>query len=201
MKNKIIKIIFPILLSIILGAVSGKIVSKIYAEKTTDTLNSVALYIIEEGTYNDESNLRLTGNTIDYAYYKEDDKYKKIIGITQDEENVAKIINTYNIDGEVSKYLLTNKEIASKITTYDILLKTATSEDEIKQMSIFDSLDAEQKDYQIDNLITLINKEVGSNLLKRGIKTENANNGDNHTNFDKFSKSWVENRNSKNKTN
>lgn len=75
------------------------------------------------------------------------------------------------------------------------------SEDEIKQMSIFDSLDAEQKDYQIDNLITLINKEVGSNLLKRGIKTENANNGDNHTNFDKFSKSWVENRNSKNKTN
>ena len=51
------------------------------------------------------------------------------------------------------------------------------SEDEIKQMSIFDSLDAEQKDYQIDNLITLINKEVGSNLLKRGIKTENANNG------------------------
>ena len=101
MKNKIIKIIFPILLSIILGALSGKIVSKIYAEKTTDTLNSVALYIIEEGTYNDESNLRLTGNTIDYAYYKEDDKYKKIIGITQDEENVAKIINTYNIDGEV----------------------------------------------------------------------------------------------------
>lgn len=75
------------------------------------------------------------------------------------------------------------------------------SEDEIKQMSIFDSLDAEQKDYQIDNLITLINKEVGSNLLKRGIKTENANNGDNHKNFDKFSKSWVENRNSKNKTN
>ena len=75
------------------------------------------------------------------------------------------------------------------------------SEDEIKQMSIFDSLDAEQKDYQIDNLITLINKEVGSNLLKRGIKTENANNRDNHTNFDKFSKSWVENRNSKNKTN
>ena len=68
-------------------------------------------------------------------------------------------------------------------------------------MSIFDSLDAEQKDYQIDNLITLINKEVGSNLLKRGIKTENANNGDNHKNFDKFSKSWVENRNSKNKTN
>ena len=134
MKNKIIKIIFPILLSIILGALSGKIVSKIYAEKTTDTLNSVALYIIEEGTYNDESNLRLTGNTIDYAYYKEDDKYKKIIGITQDEENVAKIINTYNIDGEVSKYLLTNKEIASKITTYDILLKTATSEDEIKQI-------------------------------------------------------------------
>ena len=70
----------------------------------------------------------------DYAYYKEDDKYKKIIGITQDEENVAKIINTYNIDGEVSKYLLTNKEIASKITTYDILLKTATSKDEIKQI-------------------------------------------------------------------
>lgn len=134
MKNKIIKIIFPILLSIILGAISGNIVSKIYAEKTTDTLNSVALYIIEEGTYDSENNLRLTGQTVDYAYYKEDNKYKKIIGITQDKENVAKIINTYNIDGVVSKYLLTNKEIASKITTYDILLKATTSEDEIKQI-------------------------------------------------------------------
>lgn len=134
MKSKIIKIILPILLSIILGALSGNIVSKIYAEKTTNTLTSSILYIIEEGEYDNENNLKLTGKTIDYAYYKENNKYKKIIGITQDEENVAKIIDTYNIDGVVSKYLLTNKDISSKITTYDILLKASNTEAEIKQI-------------------------------------------------------------------
>ena len=65
--------------------------------------------------------------------------------------------------------------------------KVIESHDEIKQLSIFDDLEDEQKEVQIDNLIKLINTEVGSLALKRGIKEEeNLNN----VRTDKFDKSW-----------
>lgn len=66
--------------------------------------------------------------------------------------------------------------------------KVIESKDEIKQISIFDSLDEEQKRYEIDHLIHDINTEVGVNVLKRGLKVESEKIND--KNFEKFSKSW-----------
>lgn len=66
--------------------------------------------------------------------------------------------------------------------------KVIESKDEIKQISIFDSLDEEQKRYEIDHLIHDINTEVGVNVLKRGLKVESEKTND--KNFEKFSKSW-----------
>ena len=52
-------------------------------------------------------------------------------------------------------------------------------------MSIFDSLDNEQKDVEINNLINSLNKEFGTTAIKRGIKEESKN-----VNLGKFDKSW-----------
>ena len=70
--------------------------------------------------------------------------------------------------------------------------KVIESKDEIKQLSIFDSLDEEQKDVEIDNLIKNINLEVGGLALKRGIKEVIS-----EKKFinDKYDKSWKENKN------
>ena len=70
--------------------------------------------------------------------------------------------------------------------------KVIESKDEIKQLSIFDSLDEEQKDVEIDNLIKNINFEVGGLALKRGIKEVIP-----EKKFinDKYDKSWKENKN------
>ena len=57
-------------------------------------------------------------------------------------------------------------------------------------MSIFDSLDEEQKDHHINHLIALINQEVGHGALKRGIKEERAQ--DKKVNTEKYDKSWRE---------
>lgn len=57
------------------------------------------------------------------------------------------------------------------------------SKHEIKQLSIFDSLENEQKELDIDKLINLINNEVGDNLLKRGLKENNGN----QNNINKYS--------------
>lgn len=66
--------------------------------------------------------------------------------------------------------------------------KVIESSDEIRQLSIFDSLDEESKNQEIDNLIKNINKEYGNLTLKRGIKEINKTIDTVRT--DKFDKSW-----------
>lgn len=50
---------------------------------------------------------------------------------------------------------------ASKFTKY---------EEEVKQLSLFDNLDQEQKDHNISLLLSSINKTVGTNIIKKGVK-------------------------------
>ena len=64
--------------------------------------------------------------------------------------------------------------------------KVIEAHDEIKQLSIFDALEEEQKEVTIDNLIKIINNEVGSIALKRGIKDDDSLN---NVRTDKFDKS------------
>ena len=66
--------------------------------------------------------------------------------------------------------------------------KVIESSDEIRQLSIFDSLDEESKNQEIDNLIKNINSEYGNLTLKRGFKEINKNIDIVRT--DKFDKSW-----------
>ena len=64
--------------------------------------------------------------------------------------------------------------------------KLIEANDEIKQLSIFDSLDEEQKDHEIDNLIKSINSDLGGLALKRGVSSSEHHN----IRVDKFDKSW-----------
>lgn len=50
---------------------------------------------------------------------------------------------------------------ASKFTKY---------EEEVKQLSLFDNLDQEQKEHNISLLLSSINKTVGTNIIKKGVK-------------------------------
>lgn len=65
--------------------------------------------------------------------------------------------------------------------------KVIESTDEIRQMSIFDSLDEESKNQEIDKLIKNLNLEFGNATLIRGIK-EDLNNK--QLNTEKYDKSW-----------
>lgn len=65
--------------------------------------------------------------------------------------------------------------------------KVIESTDEIRQMSIFDSLDDEQKSFEIDNLINSINKEIGVKTLKKGIKEQKS-----EQRVEKFAKPWLD---------
>lgn len=70
--------------------------------------------------------------------------------------------------------------------------KLIEANDEIKQLSIFDSLDEEQKDHEIDNLIKSINSDIGGLALRRGIT---ASYNSSNVRVDKFDKSWRDKNN------
>lgn len=61
------------------------------------------------------------------------------------------------------------------------------SVDEVKQMSIFDSLDKEEKDHEIATLIKNINAQIGQNSLQKG--TSHKKNDEINTN--RYDKSWL----------
>ena len=53
--------------------------------------------------------------------------------------------------------------------------KLCESKEEIRQLSMFDELDAEQKDYNITMLLDKINKSIGSEVVRKGFKNYNSN--------------------------
>ncbi len=66
------------------------------------------------------------------------------------------LLDLYNVDNGV-------RLISCGASKFSAIKEGAT------QLSIFDSFDKEEKDYQIDKIISNINKTVGSNTLTKGI--------------------------------
>jgi len=70
-----------------------------------------------------------------YIYFKEDNLYKVIIGITKNEKNIEKIKNIY--EGEtliIKEYNLNDKVINDEIIKYDEKLNKETEIEKIKHI-------------------------------------------------------------------
>lgn len=133
-KNKIKKVLIPIFISILCGAICGKVVYHIYDNKIDDVLTSSVVYLIESENYKDYDSMRANNLSNNYVYYEENGIYKTIIGITKKEENLSKIANLYQGDVIINKYFLNDSELDSKIMLYDSVLSSETDNDEIKQL-------------------------------------------------------------------
>lgn len=53
--------------------------------------------------------------------------------------------------------------------------KFVESKNEIKQLSLFDKLDEEEKEYSVNNLLKEINKSIGFEIIKKGVKIDSTN--------------------------
>lgn len=115
-----------------------------------------------------------------YNTFKVTSKSVTLPNPTSDSRRVYKLLESIFDDFYDKSYPLRLIGVAAS--------RVIESKDEVKQMSIFDSLDEEQKSYEIDHLIRDINKEIGVNLLKKGVKMDNEHT--NNKNFEKFSKAW-----------
>ena len=137
MKEKIInqtkKVVIPVFISIICGAICGKIVYNIYDENDTFLTNST-MYLLQAGAYSSYDNMRANTMGNNYVYYEDDGLYKAIIGITSSYDNIEKIKNAYNGEVIVNEYYLNDIELSNKIYELDKELSKEEDSNNIKEI-------------------------------------------------------------------
>lgn len=154
MKEKIInqtkKVVIPVFISILCGAICGKIVYNIYDENNTFLANNT-MYLLQAGAYSSYDNMRANTMGNNYVYYEDDGLYKAIIGITSSYDNIEKIKNAYNGEVIVNEYYLNDIELSNKIYELD---KELSKEEDINNIK------------EIINSMLALYKEENINLTK-----------------------------------
>ena len=136
MIKKLKKVLFPIFLSVICGAICGRLVYSIYDKKLDVAINGKKIYLIQSGAYSTYDNMVANTLLTSYVYYEDDGLYKSIIGITEDYDNIEKIKSTYGDDVIVREYYSRDNELNKKIEVYDEKIKNTNNQDEIKNIII-----------------------------------------------------------------
>ena len=113
------QILLPILFSVLLGSVCGKLVYKIYSDNSKMVLNSQKIYLLESGEYEDYDKMRTNTTGFDYVYYNEKGKYKTIVGITSNKDNINKIKKLYDINTTINEYYLNDTKLSTNMIEYD----------------------------------------------------------------------------------
>ena len=136
MKEKIKKIVTPIFLSVLCGLLCGKLMFSIYEERGSNVLDSNIIYLLEDDSYDDYDSMKASTINSNYVYYEDDGKYKRVVAMTKNIDNIDKIKMVYGDELVIGKYLLNDDEINNKLDEYDIKLQTAGDNDEIKDVII-----------------------------------------------------------------
>ena len=133
--KKIIRGIFlPLVISVIFGFVCGKIVYRIYDEKLESKLTSSRLYLVQNGEYLTYDSMREENSGNNYVYYKDEDGYKTVIGITRDEKNIDKIKNLYSDSVKIEEYYVSNELLNEKQNEYDKILSDTDDLYEVREV-------------------------------------------------------------------
>lgn len=134
MRKKIWGLLSPLVIAILVGYACGKLVYKTYNKNMDDTLKSSKIYLLENGNYDTYEEMREANNQNNYVYYIDDEKYKTVVGITQESSNIDKIKKIYNDDLLVDEYYIPVENIDVKQVEYDKKLNVTDSEHEIKNV-------------------------------------------------------------------
>lgn len=134
MKNIIKGLIFPLGVSVFFGFICGKLVYSIYNDDIENRLGSNKLYLVQNGEYLTYNLMREENNGINYIYYKDEDGYKTIVGITNDINNVEKIKKLYSDNLKVEEYYISSDLFNEKQLEYDLELRNTDDIYEVRDV-------------------------------------------------------------------
>lgn len=133
MRKKLKRMVIPIFLSILCGAICGRLVYGIYDKKLTQDIRGEKIYLIQAGAYSTYDSMVNNTSLNHYIYYEDTDGlYKSIIGLTENYDNIEKIKSTYTEDVIISEYYSKDEELNKKIKEYDQKIKSSASTEEVK---------------------------------------------------------------------
>ena len=151
MKKVIRGILFPLVISIICGFICGKLVYSVYNEDIENRFSSSKLYLIENGNYLTYDNMREENSGNNYVYYKDDDGYKTVVGITKNEDNINKIKSLYSDTVRVEEYYISSDLLNDKQIEYDMMLSNTDDIYEVREV--------------VDNILNLYREEDTIRLI------------------------------------
>ena len=134
MIKKLKRSILPIFLAVICGSVCGKLVCDIYVGSLSHNMDIPMIYLIQAGSYSTYDNMVDNTNVSNYIYYEDDGKYKPIVGLTLDSNNISKIKGVYDGETIVTEYYSDDSALNKKIKEYDEIINNTTDESEIKNI-------------------------------------------------------------------
>ena len=144
--KKIMKGFFiPLVLSMIFGFVCGKLVYSVYGEDVENRLSSSKINLVENGKYLTYDMMREENNGNNYVYYKDDEGYKTVIGITKNEDNINKIKSLYSDNVKIEEYYISSDLVNDKQNEYDLMLSNTDDVYEVKEV--------------VDNILNLYREE------------------------------------------
>lgn len=130
--------IVPIIISILLGGLCGKLVFSQYQMKQEVFNENNTVYFLQQGVYSSEESLnKNTAQLQSKVSVLENGKYYVYIGITKNLENAKKVKKMYEEKGYniYQKELpISNYEFINNLEQYDILLTSAQKEEEIQSV-------------------------------------------------------------------
>lgn len=132
--KKIVRSIFiPIIIAILFGLISGRFVYRTYKDNLYNNLTSSRLYLLENGIYDSVENMREENSANNYIYYKDNDKYKTVIGITNNYNNIDKIKKLYNDNISIEEYYIGSNNLDSRQIEYEKILSSTNDLKEVKE--------------------------------------------------------------------
>lgn len=134
MKDIFKGLVMPLVLSMLFGFVCAKLVYSVYEDDVENKLSSSKIYLLQNGEYLTYDNMREENNGNNYVYYKDDEGYKTVVGITRDEDNIEKIKKLYSDSISVFEYYISNELINDKQNEYDVMLSNTNDLYEVREV-------------------------------------------------------------------
>jgi len=152
MKKQLKNIFLPLIFATICGFFSARIVFNLYHKEVNNYLTSSKIYLLQNGEYNTYEEMRQQNLGNNYVYYEDNKKYKSIVGITKEENNISKIKDIYQTDLIVEEYYISSNLLNNKQLSYDEKLLKTTDPKEVREV-VKDIINLYQED---DKTIQLI---------------------------------------------
>ena len=133
--KRIVKGIFvPLVVSMLFGFISAKLVYSIYGEDIENKLSSSKIYLVQNGAYDTYDSMREENSGNNYVYYMDEDGYKTVVGITRDENNIEKIKSLYSDSVSVEEYYVSTELLSDKQGEYDLMLNNTDNVYEVREV-------------------------------------------------------------------